>query len=96
MLDDCAAGARETDYPAGEEVPRIRDAGGAEWASQTGTTANSSSSGSERVLDGITVVGCSVEGPVAVPQNAGSLDGKSRCSLIYKHCQLIMLFRVAT
>ncbi|KAB5555386.1 hypothetical protein PHYPO_G00033440 [Pangasianodon hypophthalmus] len=70
-------GARETDYPAGEEVPANSDAGGAEGASQTGVAANSSSAGSERVLDGITVVGCSVEGAVAVPQTAGtdSLDG---------------------
>lgn len=74
MSDDCAAGARETDYPAGEEVPpNSCHAGGAEGASQTGTAASSSS-----VLDGITVVGCSVEGAVAVPQTAGtdSLDGK--------------------
>lgn len=77
MLDDCAAGARETDYPAGEEVPANRDAGGAKGASQTGTAANSGSAGSERLLDGITVVGCSVEGAVAVPQTAhtDSLDG---------------------
>ncbi|MCJ8738358.1 hypothetical protein PDJAM_G00034870 [Pangasius djambal] len=70
-------GARETDYPAGEEVPANSDAGGAEGAAQTGVVANSSSTGSERVLDGITVVGCSVEGAVAVPQTAGtdSLDG---------------------
>lgn len=78
MLHDCAAGARETDYPAGEEVPANRTAGGTEGASQTGTTAYSSSTGSERGLDGITVVGCSVEGAVAVPQTADhtdSLDG---------------------
>ncbi|KAK3529325.1 hypothetical protein QTP70_029151 [Hemibagrus guttatus] len=71
-------GARETDYPAGEEVPAKSDAGGAEGASQTGTAANSSSAGSERGLDGITVVGCSVEGAVAVPQTADrthSFDG---------------------
>lgn len=74
MSDDCAAGARETDYPAGEEVPANScHAGGAEGASQTGTAASGSS-----VLDGITVVGCSVEGAVAVPQTAGtdSLDGE--------------------
>lgn len=78
MLDDCAAGARETDYPAGEEVPANSNAGGAEGASQTGTAASSSSAATERLLDGITVVGCSVEGAVAVPQTAGrdSLDGK--------------------
>lgn len=77
MSDDCAAGARETDYPAGEEVSANSQAGGAEGASHTGTAANSSVAGSERVLDGITVVGCSVEGAVAVSQTAGtdSVDG---------------------
>ncbi|KAF5902978.1 C-Jun-amino-terminal kinase-interacting protein 4 isoform X1, partial [Clarias magur] len=70
-------GARETDYPAGEDVPANSSAGGPEGASQTGTAAKSSSVGSDRVLDGITVVGCSAEGAVAVPQTAGtdSLDG---------------------
>lgn len=58
-------------------MPANRDTGGAKGASQTGTTASNSATGSERVLDGITVVGCSVEGAVAVPQTAGtdSLDG---------------------
>ncbi|KAI5103038.1 C-Jun-amino-terminal kinase-interacting protein 4-like, partial [Silurus meridionalis] len=70
-------GARETDYPAGEEVPANSNAGGGEGALQTGTAANSSSAGSEHGLDGIIVVGCSVEGAVAVPQTAGtdSIDG---------------------
>lgn len=72
MLDDCAAGARETDYPAGEDVPVNSNAGGPEGASQTGTAAKSRSAGSERVLDGITVVGCSAEGAAAVPQTAGT------------------------
>ncbi|XP_058261735.1 C-Jun-amino-terminal kinase-interacting protein 4 isoform X2 [Hemibagrus wyckioides] len=67
-------GARETDYPAGEEVPAKSDAAGAEGAPQTGTAANSSFAGSERGLDGITVVGCSVEGAVAVPQTADGTD----------------------
>lgn len=74
MLDDCPAGARETDYPAGEEVPAKSDAAGAEGASQTSTAVNSSFAGSERGLDGITVVGCSVEGAVAVPQTADRTD----------------------
>ncbi|KAF4085301.1 hypothetical protein AMELA_G00115500 [Ameiurus melas] len=65
-------GARETDYPAGEEVSANSQAGGAEGASHTGTAANSSFAGSERVLDDITVVGCSVEGAVAVSQTAST------------------------
>ncbi|XP_072523946.1 C-Jun-amino-terminal kinase-interacting protein 4 isoform X2 [Salminus brasiliensis] len=65
-------GARETDYPAGEEVPADSEAGGAEGTSQAGTAANNNSAGSEGVLDGITVVGCSVEGTVAIPQTASA------------------------
>ncbi|XP_047673166.1 C-Jun-amino-terminal kinase-interacting protein 4 isoform X3 [Tachysurus fulvidraco] len=67
-------GARETDYPAGEEVLANSDAGGSDGASQTGTAATSSSAGSDRGLEGITVVGCSVEGAVAVPQTADHTD----------------------
>ncbi|XP_062859415.1 C-Jun-amino-terminal kinase-interacting protein 4 isoform X2 [Trichomycterus rosablanca] len=63
-------GARETDYPAGEEVPA-----NAEGACRSGTAAqNSSGEGSEGVLGGITVVGCSVEGAVAVARTAGADD----------------------
>ncbi|XP_017579171.2 C-Jun-amino-terminal kinase-interacting protein 4 isoform X8 [Pygocentrus nattereri] len=65
-------GARETDYPAGEEVPANSELGGAEGASQAGSAANSNLTGSEGVLDGITVVGCSVEGTVAIPQTASA------------------------
>ncbi|XP_053367114.1 C-Jun-amino-terminal kinase-interacting protein 4 isoform X1 [Clarias gariepinus] len=77
-------GARETDYPAGEDVPANSKAGGPEGASQTGTAAKSSFAGSERVLDGITVVGCSAEGAAAVPQTAGtdSLHGD-----VLEHCR---------
>ncbi|KAI4904753.1 hypothetical protein NFI96_025112 [Prochilodus magdalenae] len=65
-------GARETDYPAGEEVPANSEAGAAEGASQASSAANTNSTGSESVLDGITVVGCSVEGTVAIPQTASA------------------------
>ncbi|XP_051958405.1 C-Jun-amino-terminal kinase-interacting protein 4 isoform X1 [Xyrauchen texanus] len=57
-------GARETDYPAGEEV--AADSG--EGASKVNSAANSSSTGSDGCLEGITVVGCSTEGSVAIPQ----------------------------
>ncbi|XP_030629108.1 C-Jun-amino-terminal kinase-interacting protein 4 [Chanos chanos] len=63
-------GARETDYPAGEEVPQGKESGQGEGASATSKTANSGSTGAEGVLDGITVVGCSAEGTVAIPQTA--------------------------
>uniref|UniRef100_A0A8B9KR94 C-Jun-amino-terminal kinase-interacting protein 4 n=1 Tax=Astyanax mexicanus TaxID=7994 RepID=A0A8B9KR94_ASTMX len=65
-------GARETDYPAGEEVPADSEASGAEGTSQAETAVNNNSTVSEGVLDGITVVGCSVEGTVAIPQTASA------------------------
>ncbi|XP_066519376.1 C-Jun-amino-terminal kinase-interacting protein 4 isoform X2 [Hoplias malabaricus] len=65
-------GARETDYPAGEDNSANSEAVGAEGASPVGTAVNNYSSNSEGVLDGITVVGCSVEGTVAIPQTASA------------------------
>lgn len=63
-------GARETDYPAGEEVAPNAETGPAgDGGSQL---ANSSSAGGDGVLGGITVVGCEAEGAVAVPQTAVS------------------------
>uniref|UniRef100_A0A674BQB3 C-Jun-amino-terminal kinase-interacting protein 4 n=1 Tax=Salmo trutta TaxID=8032 RepID=A0A674BQB3_SALTR len=64
-------GARETDYPAGEEVPH--DAGsGAEGGTLQASTTSSCSMGEAGVLAGINVVGCSTEGAVATPQTAGA------------------------
>ncbi|XP_029954553.1 C-Jun-amino-terminal kinase-interacting protein 4-like isoform X2 [Salarias fasciatus] len=61
-------GARETDYPAGEEVSPSTEAGpasdGGSPASGGGTAAG------DGVLGGITVVGCEAEGATAVPQTA--------------------------
>uniref|UniRef100_A0A4W6FAF6 Sperm associated antigen 9 n=1 Tax=Lates calcarifer TaxID=8187 RepID=A0A4W6FAF6_LATCA len=59
-------GARETDYPAGEEVPPNSEAGPVGDGSSSAT--NSSSAGGDGVLGGITVVGCAAEGTAAVPQ----------------------------
>uniref|UniRef100_A0A3B5L6U1 RH2 domain-containing protein n=1 Tax=Xiphophorus couchianus TaxID=32473 RepID=A0A3B5L6U1_9TELE len=68
-------GARETDYPAGEEVSSGTDAG------QVGdgglSTANGGSEGGDSILGGITVVGCDSEGATAVPQTADS-SGKAQ------------------
>ncbi|XP_023278427.1 C-Jun-amino-terminal kinase-interacting protein 4-like isoform X3 [Seriola lalandi dorsalis] len=61
-------GARETDYPAGEEVPPASEAGPAGEGSSS--AAGSSSAGGDGVLGGITVVGCEAEGTAAVPQTA--------------------------
>ncbi|XP_075312886.1 C-Jun-amino-terminal kinase-interacting protein 4 isoform X2 [Odontesthes bonariensis] len=60
-------GARETDYPAGEEVCPNSEAGAVGDGS---LTADSSSSVGDGVLGGITVVGCEAEGATAVPQTA--------------------------
>uniref|UniRef100_A0A673ICM8 C-Jun-amino-terminal kinase-interacting protein 4 n=1 Tax=Sinocyclocheilus rhinocerous TaxID=307959 RepID=A0A673ICM8_9TELE len=52
-------GARETDYPSGEELSADAEAEGASEVSSTGSDGG---------LDGITVMGCSAEGLVAIPQ----------------------------
>ncbi|XP_077958941.1 C-Jun-amino-terminal kinase-interacting protein 4 isoform X2 [Gasterosteus aculeatus] len=67
-------GARETDYPAGEEVAPSGVAGPAGDAGSP--SAHSGSPCGEGVLGGITVVGCEAEGAAAVPQTAGE-DGES-------------------
>ncbi|XP_061911404.1 C-Jun-amino-terminal kinase-interacting protein 4-like isoform X1 [Entelurus aequoreus] len=63
-------GARETDYPAGEEVTLSSESAPADKASLS--DSGSSTAGSDGVLGGITVVGCTAEGATAVPQTAGS------------------------
>ncbi|KAM9837654.1 C-Jun-amino-terminal kinase-interacting protein 4 [Aulostomus maculatus] len=63
-------GARETDYPAGEEVAANLEAGLVEDGSSP--AAKSSTAGDDSVLGGITVVGCDAEGAAAVPQTADS------------------------
>uniref|UniRef100_A0A674BFR9 C-Jun-amino-terminal kinase-interacting protein 4 n=1 Tax=Salmo trutta TaxID=8032 RepID=A0A674BFR9_SALTR len=66
-------GARETDYPAGEEVPHNLEAGsGAEGGTLEASTTSSGSGGEAGVLAGINVVGCSTEGAVATPQTTGT------------------------
>ncbi|XP_078135386.1 C-Jun-amino-terminal kinase-interacting protein 4 isoform X2 [Sander vitreus] len=61
-------GARETDYPAGEEVAPNAEAGPAGDGGSQST--DSISAGGDDVLGGITVVGCEAEGAAAVPQTA--------------------------
>ncbi|XP_059387655.1 C-Jun-amino-terminal kinase-interacting protein 4 isoform X2 [Carassius carassius] len=55
-------GARETDYPAGEELSADGE------ASKVSCTAANSTTGFDGGLEGITVMGCSAEGSVAIPQ----------------------------
>nr|XP_046232185.1 C-Jun-amino-terminal kinase-interacting protein 4 isoform X2 [Scatophagus argus] len=63
-------GARETDYPAGEDVAPNPETGPAgDGGSQS---ASSGSAGGDSMLGGITVVGCEAEGVAAVPQTAVS------------------------
>lgn len=64
------SGARETDYPAGEEVFLKSDLGLREDNGLS--AANSSSDGGDNVLGSITVVGCAAEGAAAVPHTADS------------------------
>ncbi|XP_032430497.1 C-Jun-amino-terminal kinase-interacting protein 4 isoform X3 [Xiphophorus hellerii] len=67
-------GARETDYPAGEEVSSGTDAGPV--GDGGSSTANGGSEGGDSILGGITVVGCDGEGATAVPQTADSSDSR--------------------
>ncbi|XP_041072872.1 C-Jun-amino-terminal kinase-interacting protein 4-like isoform X1 [Carcharodon carcharias] len=60
-------GARETDYPAGEEIPMDAEGSQAECASLAGSVASNSSAGSDNLLGGITVVGCTTEGGAVPP-----------------------------
>ncbi|XP_049626929.1 C-Jun-amino-terminal kinase-interacting protein 4 isoform X4 [Suncus etruscus] len=52
-------GARETDYPAGEE---LSESGQVDKASLCGSMTSNSSAETDSLLGGITVVGCSAEG----------------------------------
>uniref|UniRef100_A0A665VH67 Sperm associated antigen 9 n=1 Tax=Echeneis naucrates TaxID=173247 RepID=A0A665VH67_ECHNA len=61
-------GARETDYPAGEEVPPTSEVGPV--GDSSSSAASKSSVGGDSVLGGITVVGCAADGTTAVPQTA--------------------------
>lgn len=61
-------GARETDYPAGEEVAPHSEA--ASVGDDSSPADKSSLAGGDSVLGGITVVGCDAEGAAAVPQTA--------------------------
>ncbi|XP_056152874.1 C-Jun-amino-terminal kinase-interacting protein 4 isoform X2 [Lampris incognitus] len=68
-------GARETDYPAGEEVTQTSGVGPAgDGSASASNSANSSSAGGDNVLGGITVVGCAADGTAAVAQRAESLS----------------------
>ncbi|XP_029456515.1 C-Jun-amino-terminal kinase-interacting protein 4 isoform X2 [Rhinatrema bivittatum] len=65
-------GARETDYPAGEEVSRDIDASMTDRSSLSGSMTSNSSFGADNLLGGITVVGCTAEGSTITPTTASS------------------------
>ncbi|XP_054249814.1 C-Jun-amino-terminal kinase-interacting protein 4 isoform X1 [Indicator indicator] len=69
-------GARETDYPAGEEGSQEADSGQVDKSSLCGSMTSNSSADTDSLLGGITVVGCTAEGvagaPVAHDANGGS------------------------
>lgn len=63
-----SVGARETDYPGGEEA--VPNAEKAQATNSGSPSTNTSPAGGDAVLGGITVVGCEAEGVAAVPQTA--------------------------
>uniref|UniRef100_A0A8C0BXS3 C-Jun-amino-terminal kinase-interacting protein 4 n=1 Tax=Buteo japonicus TaxID=224669 RepID=A0A8C0BXS3_9AVES len=69
-------GARETDYPAGEEGSQEADPSQVDKSSLCGSMTSNSSAETDSLLGGITVVGCTAEGitgaPVAHDANGGS------------------------
>ncbi|XP_051490587.1 C-Jun-amino-terminal kinase-interacting protein 4 isoform X3 [Apus apus] len=69
-------GARETDYPAGEEGSQEADPSQVDKSSLCGSMTSNSSAETDSLLGGITVVGCTAEGvtgaPVAPDANGGS------------------------
>ncbi|NXN09894.1 JIP4 protein, partial [Indicator maculatus] len=69
-------GARETDYPAGEEGSQEADSSQVDKSSLCGSMTSNSSADTDSLLGGITVVGCTAEGvagaPVAHDANGGS------------------------
>ncbi|XP_064323445.1 C-Jun-amino-terminal kinase-interacting protein 4 isoform X3 [Phalacrocorax carbo] len=69
-------GARETDYPAGEEGSQEADPSQVDKSSLCGSMTSNSSAETDSLLGGITVVGCTAEGitgaPVVHDANGGS------------------------
>ncbi|XP_044275902.1 C-Jun-amino-terminal kinase-interacting protein 4 isoform X2 [Varanus komodoensis] len=55
-------GARETDYPTGEESSQEPDSGVVDKSSLSGSMNSNSSAETDSLLGGITVVGCTAEG----------------------------------
>uniref|UniRef100_A0A8C6J233 C-Jun-amino-terminal kinase-interacting protein 4 n=1 Tax=Melopsittacus undulatus TaxID=13146 RepID=A0A8C6J233_MELUD len=60
-------GARETDYPAGEEGSQEVDPSQVDKSSLCGSMTSNSSAETDSLLGGITVVGCTAEGVTGAP-----------------------------
>ncbi|XP_077044493.1 C-Jun-amino-terminal kinase-interacting protein 4 isoform X4 [Agelaius phoeniceus] len=60
-------GARETDYPAGEEGSQEADSSQVDKSSLCGSMTSNSSAETDSLLGGITVVGCTAEGLTGTP-----------------------------
>ncbi|XP_061232990.1 C-Jun-amino-terminal kinase-interacting protein 4 isoform X4 [Neopsephotus bourkii] len=60
-------GARETDYPAGEEGSQEADPSQVDKSSLCGSMTSNSSAETDSLLGGITVVGCTAEGVTGAP-----------------------------
>ncbi|NWW36069.1 JIP4 protein, partial [Panurus biarmicus] len=60
-------GARETDYPAGEEGSQEADSSQVDKSSLCGSMTSNSSAETDSLLGGITVVGCTAEGLTGAP-----------------------------
>nr|XP_021410788.1 C-Jun-amino-terminal kinase-interacting protein 4 isoform X3 [Lonchura striata domestica] len=60
-------GARETDYPAGEEASQEADSSQVDKSSLCGSMTSNSSAETDSLLGGITVVGCTAEGLTGAP-----------------------------
>ncbi|KAM4890415.1 C-Jun-amino-terminal kinase-interacting protein 4 isoform 5-T5 [Sylvia borin] len=69
-------GARETDYPAGEEGSQEADSSQVDKSSLCGSMTSNSSAETDSLLGGITVVGCTAEGLMGVP-GAHDINGAS-------------------
>ncbi|CAI5765920.1 C-Jun-amino-terminal kinase-interacting protein 4 isoform X1 [Podarcis lilfordi] len=69
-------GARETDYPTGEEGSQELDSGLVDKSSLSGSMNSNSSAETDSLLGGITVVGCTAEG-ITGPSAAHSANGAS-------------------
>uniref|UniRef100_A0A8C8RAK1 Sperm associated antigen 9 n=1 Tax=Pelusios castaneus TaxID=367368 RepID=A0A8C8RAK1_9SAUR len=69
-------GARETDYPVGEEGSQEADSSQVDRTSLCGSTTSNSSAEADSLLGGITVVGCTAEG-ITGPLITHSANGAS-------------------